>query len=330
MATVSVIVPVYKVEKYLKRCVDSVFAQTFEDFELILVDDGSPDGCPALCDEIAKTDDRVRVIHKKNGGLSDARNAGIDVAGGKYLFFLDSDDVIHQNTLEILLCALRRSSAQIAGGGFARFEGDKPSDELTAAVWNHECESYTAKETLGMYFDGRESLHSVVSSCCKLYCRELFDDIRFPVGRLFEDEFTIYKVYYKAKTVAFTEMPLYYYFVNDSGITGTLTLQKRFDEYDAQWERLAFFEEEHLTELYDKALYEFLRTAKWDLVACRDGKETADADKKARFLRQCETVFDTARKRKLLEFARDYDYYVLVKPRLKLWWRVRRLFSRGK
>lgn len=330
MPTISVVMPVYKVEKYLQRAVDSVLAQSYTDFELILVDDGSPDNCPAMCDDIAKTDDRIRVIHKPNGGLSDARNAGIDVADGKYLFFVDSDDVLHKNTLEILLCALRRHNAQIAGGGFTRFEGDMPSVEFTAAVWDHECTAHTAIETLGMHFDGRDSLHSVVSSCCKLYRKDLFDGIRFPVGRLFEDEFTVYKLYYRAQTVTFTQMPLYFYFVNDSGITGTLTLQKRFDEYDAQWERLAFFKEEKLFELYDKALYEFLRTAKWDLVACRDGKEQADPQKKARFLAQCETVFDTARKRKVLVFVRDYDYYVLVKPKLTLWWRMRRLFCRGK
>ncbi len=328
MPTISVIVPVYKVEKYLHRCVDSIFAQTFTDFELILVDDGSPDRSGAMCDEYATKDARVRVIHKENGGLSDARNAGIDVAQGKYLFFVDSDDVIHPDCLNILLVVLRRTNAQIAGGGFARFEGDVPPEDLFASEWDHECSCYTAEETLGMYFDGRESLHSVVSSCCKLYRKELFADVRFPVGRLFEDEFTVYKLYHKANVVTFVDMPLYFYFVNDSGITGTLTLQKRFDEYDAQWERLSFFAKHKLEALYDKALLEFLRTAKWDLITSRKGDEIVDPKRKIAFETQYETAFDLANARGILDFVRDYDYYVLAKPKKVLWWRIKRLMMK--
>ena len=112
---ISVIVPVYKVEKYLKRCVDSILAQTYTCLEVILVDDGSPDGCPAICDEYAREDRRVRVIHKENGGLSDARNAGIDAAKGKFLGFVDSDDYVHPRFYELLLQALKEEGADIAG-----------------------------------------------------------------------------------------------------------------------------------------------------------------------------------------------------------------------
>ena len=111
---ISVIVPVYKVEKYLKRCVDSILAQTYPCLEVILVDDGSPDGCPAICDEYAREDRRVRVIHKENGGLSDARNAGIDAAKGKFLGFVDSDDYVHPRFYELLLQALKGEGADIA------------------------------------------------------------------------------------------------------------------------------------------------------------------------------------------------------------------------
>ena len=112
---ISIIVPVYKVEKYLKRCVDSILAQTYPCLEVILVDDGSPDGCPAICDEYAREDRRVRVIHKENGGLSDARNAGIDAAKGKFLGFVDSDDYVHPRFYELLLQALKGEGADIAG-----------------------------------------------------------------------------------------------------------------------------------------------------------------------------------------------------------------------
>ncbi len=330
MPLISVVVPVYKVEKYLCRCVDSILAQTFTDFELILVDDGSPDNSGAMCDDYAAKDSRVRVIHKENGGLSDARNAGIEVAEGKYLYFIDSDDVMHADCLNILLVALRRSNAQIAGGGFVRFEGDMPSSDLCNAVWDRECTSHSSQETLGMYFDGRESLHSVVSSCCKLYCAELFEDVRFPVGRLFEDEFTVYKLYYKASAIAFVDMPLYFYFVNSGGITGTLSLQKRFDEYDAQWERMSFFATHKLEALYDKALMEFLRTAQWDLIRSRESEEIVDPKRKIAFETQYETVFDIAMARGILDFRRDYDYFVLAKPKKVLWWRIKRLLTKRK
>ena len=111
---ISIIVPVYKVEKYLDRCIESVLAQTYTDFELILVDDGSPDNCPAMCDAWAEKDSRIRVIHKPNGGLSSARNAGLDIMKGEYVTFIDSDDTVLPNYLERLLTALTVNSADVS------------------------------------------------------------------------------------------------------------------------------------------------------------------------------------------------------------------------
>lgn len=132
MPKISVIVPVYNVEKYLSRCVKSILRQSYTDFELILVDDGSPDNCPILCDKWAKSDSRIHVIHKKNGGLSSARNAGIKISIGDYLFFVDSDDVIHPDSLQILASCVHQSDAQIALGRFARFQSDLLSENACA------------------------------------------------------------------------------------------------------------------------------------------------------------------------------------------------------
>ena len=115
MPKISVIIPIYKVEKYLTRCIDSVLAQTYTDFEVILVDDGSPDNCPAICDEYAKKDDRVNVIHKKNGGLSDARNAGLKLARGEYVMFLDGDDYVTADCFNVLLCGNEKNADLVVG-----------------------------------------------------------------------------------------------------------------------------------------------------------------------------------------------------------------------
>lgn len=140
---ISVIVPVYKVEKYLKRCVDSILAQTYPCLEVILVDDGSPDGCPAICDEYAREDRRVRVIHKENGGLSDARNAGIDAAKGKFLGFVDSDDYVHPRFYELLLQALKEEGADIAGCDVKKSVRQKRSKRKNSSQFR---EQFTAEE----------------------------------------------------------------------------------------------------------------------------------------------------------------------------------------
>ena len=133
MPEISVIVPVYKVEKYIKKCVDSILAQSFTDFELWLVDDGSPDNCGTICDEYAKKDERVKVIHKKNGGLSDARNVALDVMQGKYVFFVDSDDWISNDALESTYEALKRTGTKVATGNIVSVYEDGREREIGRA-----------------------------------------------------------------------------------------------------------------------------------------------------------------------------------------------------
>ncbi len=323
MPQISVIIPVYKVEAYLRRCVDSILAQTFQDFELILVDDGSPDNCPAICDEYAAKDSRIRVIHQANGGLSAARNTGIDAAAAEYFLFCDSDDVLHPECLQILLSCIQKTGAKIALGEFDRFHEVAVTRDCFSA-WDGTYMIKSNVETLNCLFDGRESLHSLVSSCGKLFRRDLFTDIRFPVGRLFEDEFTTYQLYYRAERIAFTGITLYYYFVNPNGITGTLSIQKRFDEYDAQWERMMFFQHMGLVDLLGKAAVSFLKTAQWDLIACRKGQEAVDPNRMAAFEKQYRDSFTIAKKRGMLSFLRDFDYYLLAYPQRCLFFRAKR------
>ena len=324
MPTISVIVPVYKAEAYLDRCVKSILAQTYTDFELILVDDGSPDNCPAMCDAWAEQDNRITVIHQANGGLSAARNAGIAASRGMYLCFVDSDDVIRADALSLLMEALIRKEADVVMGQLVRFTEDDEPAELMAPRNGVAVTVLSGTEILHSFFDLDRSPSRFVSACGKLFRRSLFDGIDFPVGRLFEDEFTTYRLYARSERIVLVEAPLYGYFDNYGGITRNLTVEKRCDEYDAQWVRLTFFRERNHTELYHKALLAFLQTARWDLIACRKGSEPIDIDRRKRLEGQYVEAFSLARREGILDFMTHYDYYVLAKPHAIPLWRIRR------
>ena len=206
----SVIIPVYCVENTLDRCVESVIAQSIADMEIILVDDGSPDHCPELCDEWAKKDSRIRVIHKEHGGLSDARNAGIDTATGEWLAFVDSDDELGEGTLEKVLPMMEHYD--IVEFPFYRAYGSEQQHLCTFELKVYEnMEEYWLK--------GRGYDHTYVWN--KIYRKSLFDHVRFPKGKLFEDIHTLPLLLKQAHRIATTDQGLYYYHWNDKGITAT-------------------------------------------------------------------------------------------------------------
>ena len=245
MPKISVIVPIYKVEKYIHRCIDSVRNQTFRDFELILVDDGSPDNCGAICDEYAAKDSRIVVIHQENGGLSAARNAGIDWAfansDSEWLTFIDSDDWVHQEYLRLLLDAAVTHNVPISICGYAQTEGTAPEynpQDHVSARWNPED------------FYVNHNVNAIVA-WGKLYRKEYFAEVRYPVGRIHEDELTTHKLLFRAEKIAVTTAPLYAYFQNPEGITKSQWTPKRLDAvYGLNSQRLFFreqgFEKAHL------------------------------------------------------------------------------------
>lgn len=184
---ISIIVPVYKVEKYLKRCVDSILTQTYQNMEIILVDDGSPDNCGAICDRYKETDNRVVVIHKKNGGLSDARNTAIPLAKGEYISFIDSDDWISSYYVEHLYEAVAKCDADIGISWFENvFEGKALQSKPEELLSNYEC--LTAEECLKklLYQNGVE-----VCAWGKLYKTPLIKNLRYPVGKLYTNEWDV-------------------------------------------------------------------------------------------------------------------------------------------
>lgn len=235
MPKISVIIPVYKVEQYLPRCVDSLLSQSFADFELILVDDGSPDNCPALCDEYSKKDNRIVVIHKNNGGLSDARNAGIDWAfensDSEWLTFIDSDDWVHEKYLEILFHATTSMKTSVGVCNFKQTAGEDVFMDVVETPLSVEAAEHFYVSKMGV----------AVIACAKLYKKKLFSAVRYPVGRLHEDEFTTYKLLFAAKQVAYVSTPLYAYYQNQASITRSAWNPKRMEAYDAAEEQIEYF-----------------------------------------------------------------------------------------
>ncbi len=227
MPTISVIVPVYKVEKYIHRCVDSILGQTFPDFELILVDDGSPDNCGAICDEYAEKDSRVTVIHQKNGGLSAARNAGIDWAfansDSQWLTFVDSDDWIHPRTLEILLEAANTCGVKISVCGYQEVQMQEPYE----IIQETEYEKVVPND---FYV---ESAPNGIVAWGKLYQKNCLKKIRYPMGKIHEDEFVTYRILYAQPYIAYIQEKLYFYFKNEQGITKRKWYPARLDALDA-------------------------------------------------------------------------------------------------
>lgn len=209
---ISVIVPVYNVEEYLERCVDSVLAQTFSDMEIILVDDGSPDDCGKICDNYAEKDSRVRVIHKENGGLSDARNAGVEAANGEYVCFADSDDFIEPHLLYRLYGLIEKYQADIAVGGIYNCYGNHKAPQCEK-ILEFSC---NGEEALRKMLEGVEIPGS---SCCKLILRELAKKRKFLIGKTYEDAFYMPELLLDAKKIAVTTEPLYNYWHRSNSIT---------------------------------------------------------------------------------------------------------------
>lgn len=227
---ISIIVPIYKVEHYLYTCVDSVINQNYKNWELILVDDGSPDNCPQICDEYAVKDKRIIVIHKDNGGLSSARNAGLDIATGDYISFLDSDDFWHKDYLIILLNMCIKYDADIAQCNFIRGY-DTIFPEIKRKVTIRSFDNHS------IFLKG----FAKIIVWAKLYKRYLIDGLRMPEGKINEDEFITWKFYYRAKRIIITDQSLYYYTVNKNSIMANQMRSPCLDFIEAFNERIDYF-----------------------------------------------------------------------------------------
>lgn len=219
---VTVIVPFYNTEKYACQCIDSIIMQSYKNLEIILVDDESPDFCGRICDDYAKSDNRVKVIHKKNGGLSDARNAGLDICTGDYVTFVDSDDCIDNDYIKKMLDISLREDADIVQSQYTYYLKELGGNSPSHADMVIETSGRAALANLLLRKDANEA------ACAKLYKKSVIGNIRFPVGRINEDTLTTYKFLYQCKKIVFISDYLYYYRYNPNGILHSQFSEKRF------------------------------------------------------------------------------------------------------
>ena len=240
---ITVIVPVYKVEAYLRRCVDSIVNQTYKNLEIILVDDGSPDNCGKICDALAKEDARIKVIHKENGGLSSARNAGLDVMNGEYVGFVDSDDWIDADMYEQLYSLLEKSKAQIAACGI---QCERPNGKVSYFNVNYPRE--TSVEIFSKLDALKELIiaHKITNSVCdKLFCKKMFDNMRFCEGIVNEDFEMMPRCIEGAETVAYDPTPFYHYVMTNESIMRGAFKESRFTETNISRRHIDFYKENY-------------------------------------------------------------------------------------
>ncbi len=252
---ISVIVPVYNVERYLKRCVDSILNQTYKNLEIILVDDGSTDRSGDICDEYKKIDYRIKVIHQTNRGLSGARNSGIDIAGGKYIGCVDSDDYIHPQMYEKLHELILSTKADMAVCGYRQIYDE--SFRLYP-VGDANIEVHTGFEAMeNLFHEPFEQIYWV-EAWNKLYSRWIFDTIRYPEGVNFEDNYIFHRILDLVNTVSYTHEKLLYYFQRTDSIVRENYSLKKMDELKAFESRVRYFEEKGYYKLKEKACFAWM------------------------------------------------------------------------
>lgn len=233
---VSVIVPVFKVEPYLAKCIDSIICQTYSNLEIFLVDDGSPDRCPQICDEYAQKDSRIKVIHKNNRGLSSARNAALDCFKGDFVCFIDSDDYIEPNYVETLLTLQRKNNADLVICEYDYAERDGSLYEHKKIPWNR---SITHKDFWNLFCDSDYRIFSAVA-WNKLYRAKIFDHVRYLQGKCMEDNFIIKSVIEECDVIYVTNQSLYYYVQRPDSIMGRFSI-KHLDGVEAQLDLCNYF-----------------------------------------------------------------------------------------
>ena len=256
MSQISIIVPVYNVEKYLSRCIDSILNQTFDDFELILIDDGSPDHSGSICDDYAKKDNRILVIHKENGGLSDARNAGINIASGEYIMFVDSDDYISKDMCEILYQRIIKDKSDMALCSVIGV--NEEGEEIEKGTFIVDDRLLEEKDKfLGL---GEANACAYIVAWNKLFKKFLWKDIRFPVNKINEDEYVAHHLIDKCDKISTVSDSLYYYVQRDNSIMNSACSLKRLDGVEACIERLKFMIAENLFNAMSYTVYLIINT----------------------------------------------------------------------
>ncbi|MCH5342964.1 MAG: glycosyltransferase family 2 protein [Acetatifactor sp.] len=289
---ISIIIPVYKVEQYLPECIESIINQTYHDLEIILVDDGSPDKCGEICDQYARQDERIHVIHKENGGVARARNDGIEYASGDYISFIDSDDWIAENAYELLHQGLKQYDADCAVGKCVTVIDENgvltPKKNAESSV---RCE--TASEAM------KHVLLSGSAVWNRLFKREVFKQIRFPIGRVNDDEVVALHAYAECKKIVFLDQDTYYYRIRQNSITTSKFSLRNVDCYYNSVDNLEFVRQRQ-PELVECAEYKCIKAMLYCYVNLRKLK----GDPEAKKIRH--KIHEEIRQKKSAAYANQY------------------------
>lgn len=295
---ISIIVPVYNTGNFLHKCVDSILAQTFEDFELFLVDDGSTDGSPEICDDYGSRDSRIRVIHQQNQGQSVARNNAIAQMSGQWVMFCDSDDWIHPESLERLYRAALEHGTKISIAGYQETTGEDPvvlPEQLKVELW-------TPKD-----FYIRRYVHATLP-VMKLIHRDCLGDLRFPVGKYIDDEYIIYRILFTQEKLAVIPAPFYAYFVNVASLTKRPWNPGRLDAWQAFEEQIVFFEAMGDQDLIYRRYREYLENALANYEGARASEQTPEICRVRKYMKKhIRKLLYRMWKRKFIYFWLDHD-----------------------
>lgn len=243
---VSVIIPVYNVESYVGRCIESILGQTYENLEIILINDGSKDNSLEVCRKYANRDSRIRIVSQQNAGCSAARNTGLSIATGQYISFVDSDDYVHSEYIEYLLDLCKRYNCQVSQVQYT-YVYDDPSENswqsiVRASLNKNEEHVIEKKWTFQDLFTSKSRSYRVIA-CGKLYSRELFETYRFPVGKLYEDEDASFFLGYNAQNLVISSRHMYFYFMSQGSITRNNNNYVNWDFLDHHKKIISFLEE---------------------------------------------------------------------------------------
>lgn len=277
MPQISVIALIYNLESYVPLCIRSVLEQTFTNFELILVNDGSTDNSGSICEEFALTDTRIKVIHKPNAGIAAARNTGISHAEGQYIAFIDCDDYYHEKMLEILLNQIVEDDADIAICDYEPVHEGVDKNRLMN-IGDISFEQLSSYEAMTHLYDEK---YTFIVPWNKLYKKDIFQNIKYPNGYLYDDEFTAHRVLDKAKKISYVHVPLYYYVLRKGSSTHSNMTVKKFDKVQALYDRLEFFISKNYSDLAKITLKRFLEYFFWYYVQSqKDLPEAVEERKK--------------------------------------------------
>ncbi len=274
---ICIIVPIYNVEKYIHKCINSIIHQTYKHLEIILVDDGSKDNCGAICDEYAEIDSRIKVLHKENGGLSDARNFAIDIVTGDYITFIDSDDFVEADYVEYLYKLIQKYSADISICNINKTcEEQYKGENITSDIQHVYTEQEAIEQMLYQkLFD--------VSACAKLYKAELFKTIRYPKGKYYEDLATTYLVFDKCNKIVYGSLQKYNYMIRENSITTSQFSIKRMELIDIAEEMLNFISNKY-PDIKKSAISKFI-SANFQVFLQTPKEKSLFAEEKKRIIR---------------------------------------------